>query len=148
MTTPACVSVCVWSLVRVECCHPSASSAVMRACLKPGKPASSPGTLVPHRPQGHQVWHAKWKSWRGECERHPWTVVMGCHVVAGVPLCLQRSKSNRLYSLTCHWHPPWTGWCQSLDSVRETFKWTMWCDVMNINFESPYSCLCQALMCH
>lgn len=62
-------SVCVWHQWWQSAATLSASTAVMRACLKPGKP---PGTLVPHRPQGHQSWHA-------ECVRHPWTVVVGCH---------------------------------------------------------------------
>ena len=88
-----CVCVCVWHWWGLSAATRLPDTAVKGACLKPGKPASSPGTLVPHRPQGHQAWHTVWRGWRGECERHPLTVVMGCHVVAGVPLRLQRSKS-------------------------------------------------------
>lgn len=79
----ACVCVWYWWGLSTDARLPG--TAVMGACLKPGKRALSPGTPVPRRAQGHQAWHAASKSWRGECERHPWTVVMSCHVVAKGP---------------------------------------------------------------
>lgn len=81
-----------------EGCALPPSTAVMGACLKPGKLVSSPGTLVPHQPQGHKLGmllrKAGGESVRGIPEQS-WT---GCHVVAGVPLRLQRSKSCHLYA--------------------------------------------------